>query len=335
MTESYPRGPSREAVDALLAAAGVRADRVRAVRPLTGGTFNSVHRVELADRTDLVVKIAPDPARPIMRYERHILATEALYYRLADGLGLPVPRLLHSGTDGAAGDFLVMTARPGTPWHLVRDRLGGADPARLRAELGRAVAGLHTLTGTEFGYPNGTLGPLSPTWRDAFVGMMAALLADAEQYGSRLPRPVAEIRDVVADRAGALDEVTTPVLVHFDLWDGNILLDTDGGTPRIGGLIDAERAFWGDPLAELVSLALLGTIEDDEPFLAGYRSAGGRVTFDPPARTRLALYRAYLYLIMLVEAGPRGYDGARLRWLDEHVRPPLVTELDALTATPT
>lgn len=333
MTEEHP---GRAAVDAMLAAAGVRTDRVAAARPLTGGTFNTVHRVRLADGAEFVVKAAPDPARPILRYERHILRTEALYYRLAEGLGLPVPRLLYAGVEGevTGGDFLVMSACAGTPWHLLGDRLGAGDTARLRGELGRVVAGLHTLTGTRFGYPAETFAPLSATWRDAFVGMMAAVLADAERYRSVLPRPVAEIRDVVAARAGSLDEVTTPVLVHFDLWDGNILLDTGDGGPRLGGLIDAERAFWGDPLAELVSLALFGSIEDDEAFLAGYRSAGGRARFDAPARTRLSLYRAYLYLIMLVEATPRGYDDARLRWLDDQVRPLLVTELDALAAAP-
>jgi aminoglycoside phosphotransferase (APT) family kinase protein len=85
------------------------------------------------------------------------------------------------------------------------------------------------------------------------------------------------------------------VLVHFDLWDGNILLD-DG---RLSGIIDAERAFWGDPVAEFVSLTLLHDL--DAPLLEGY----GRARFDAPARRRLTLYRVYLGLIMLVEMVPR------------------------------
>ena len=57
------------------------------------------------------------------------------------------------------------------------------------------------------------------------------------------------------------------MLVHFDLWDGNILVESDPAGHRIGALIDAERAFWGDPLAEFVSLALFGDIERDTAFL--------------------------------------------------------------------
>ena len=110
-----------------------------------------------------------------------------------------------------------------------------------------------------------------------------------------------------APLAISVDEVTTPVLVHFDLWDGNILVESGSAGHRIGALIDAERAFWGDPLAEFVSLALFTDIEQDTAFLHGYRAAGGTVTFDLAARQRLALYRAYLYLIMWVETAPRGF----------------------------
>jgi fructosamine-3-kinase len=125
-----------------------------------------------------------------------------------------------------------------------------------------------------------------------------------------------------------LDEVTTPVLVHFDLWDGNILVDRVDGRATVTGLIDGERAFWGDPVAEFVSLALLRDIEQDAAFLAGYRETA-QVEFDDRTRRRLSLYRCYLYLIMLVESAPRRYSDARLRWLRDVVVPCLTTEIVA------
>jgi aminoglycoside phosphotransferase (APT) family kinase protein len=169
------------------------------------------------------------------------------------------------------------------------------------------VARLHTITGTGFGYPSGSVGPLRETWRAAFLDMVNAVLSDAETFAVNLPRPIADILEWFNARAAVLDEVTTPVLVHFDLWDGNILVESGPARHRIGALIDAERAFWGDPLAEFVSLALYGDIERDTAFLDGYRAAGGAITFDIAARRRLSLYRAYLYLIMWVETAPRGF----------------------------
>ena len=309
---------------AALAGAGVSWDQVTDCRSLAGGTFNAVHQVGLADGTRLVVKIPPGPDTPVLRYEQGILGTEALYYQLAGQCrDVTVPAVVAVDATGASGGYLVMTECPGSPWPDLAPLPGGAERDELRAEVGRQVASLHTITGTAFGYPSLAVGPLRENWRAAFLDMVNAVLADAERFAVTLPRPAADIRDWFTARAAVLDEVTTPVLVHFDLWDGNILVESGPAGHRIGALIDAERAFWGDPLAEFVSLALFADIEQDTAFLHGYRAAGGTVTFDFAARQRLALYRAYLYLIMLVEVAPRQYGQERWDWLFDRVFQPL------------
>jgi aminoglycoside phosphotransferase (APT) family kinase protein len=315
-------------IEDLLAQAGIDPDQVADAAALEGGTFNNVSRVTLTNGQRLILKAAPDI--PTLTYEWRILRTEALYYELA-GPHRNVPAVIHTGFDAHndAGDFILMTEIPGRPWPSVADQFGADQRQNLRRDLGRIVAGLHTITGTGFGYP---ARPLAASWRSAFSGMVEDLLADADRYGAvLLPRPPEDIRGLIAAHESVLDVVTTPVLVHFDLWDGNILVDSDGaGSPRIGGLIDAERAFWGDPLAEFVSLALLADINDDPAFLAGYRDAGGPASLDASSRIRLALYRAYLYLIMLIEAEPRGFGPAQREWLERRVAPALTTALEVL-----
>lgn len=88
--------------------------------------------------------------------------------------------------------------------------------------------------------------------------------------------------------------------------------------------------FWGDPAADFVSLALFGDMEEDKDFLAGYGESapGGPVEFDASLRLRLALYRAYLYLIMLVETVPREADAEQLAWTWNEVAPRLEVALD-------
>ena len=71
---------------------------------------------------------------------------------------------------------------------MVEDRLNDTERQRLRADIGCLVTGLHTITGTGFGYPSHALGPLAATWRAAFGKMMDAVLADAETFGATLPR---------------------------------------------------------------------------------------------------------------------------------------------------
>ncbi|MFE3824273.1 phosphotransferase family protein [Streptomyces sp. NPDC059092] len=341
MNNLHKRRPGERQFDRMLAAAGVDPGLVRSRTELSDATFNTVYRVRLADGTpghpSLVLKIAPDPGTPTLSYERGIMRTEGLFYAAAAGRA-PVPEVVYAdfSRELIDTDFLLMSDLPGTNWHAAREEIGDGERAALRGELGGLVAALHRVTGTTFGYPGATSGPgplpsSPPGWRSVFLAMVDAVLADADTFGARLPEPVTRVRETVRAAADPLDAVTTPVLVHFDLWDGNVLVDrpAPAGAPRISGLVDGERAFWGDPLAELVSLALFDDIERDEAFLGGYRSAGGRVGFDEDTRQRLALYRCYLYLIMLVEAVPRGFSGpeqeARDRYVARHLRAELAT----------
>ncbi|MFJ2557269.1 MULTISPECIES: phosphotransferase family protein [unclassified Streptomyces] len=350
MNNLHKRRPGERQFERMLAAAGVDPGLVRSRTELSDATFNTVYRLHLADEAPghrgLVLKIAPDPATPMLSYERGIMRTEGLFYAAAAGRA-PVPEVVYAdfSRELIDTDFLVMSALPGTNWHAARDGIADGERTELRGELGGMVAALHRVTGTAFGYPqtpsedrSGSSPSSAPGWRAAFLAMVDTVLADAVTFGSPLPEPAERIRETVRASADPLDAVTTPVLVHFDLWDGNILVDrpaAPAGAPRISGLVDGERAFWGDPLAELVSLALFGDIERDEAFLGGYRSAGGRVDFDGDTRRRLALYRCYLYLIMLIEAVPRGFSGpeqeARDRYVGRHLRAELATLSGAST----
>ncbi|WP_262056884.1 phosphotransferase family protein [Streptomyces sp. STR69] len=317
MTDSWERARR------ILGAAGIPPDRLAHLRPMGGGTYNTVEELTLTDGSRYVLKTAP--TAPGLAHERQLLVSEADFYGAATKAGVAAPRVVVLD-----GDTLLMTLCPGEPWD---DSLTDTEVAALRTELGRQLARLHEITGPGFGYPSGALGPLAPDWRTAFTALYDAVLDDARRYRAWLPLPADDIARTARSAHTALDEVTVPRAVHFDLWQGNILVDRSSGTPRIGGLIDGERMFWGDPLADFVSLALLGDIRKDDAFLAGYREAGGRAEFDRSARLRYALYRSYLYLIMLAEAVPREFGAEENRWRRERVGPELLAALAEIDGT--
>ncbi|MFE7467637.1 phosphotransferase family protein [Streptomyces sp. NPDC057499] len=328
MSTSYEKTVA--AAQAVLREAGVPGAATARYAPLSGGTYNTVVRVALDQGRDWVLKIPPR-AEAGLAYERALLTGEVAFYESAATAADTdvVPRVVYSetGAGTVAGPYLIMTARPGAPWHEAADSLEENERLRLREELGRLVARLHAVTGPGFGYPGQPLGPLTSTWREAFTAMAGAVLDDAEQYAAWLPRSTAEIRETFAAASNVLDDVTRPALVHFDLWQGNLLLAGPPGGRRLSGLIDGERMFWGDPVADFVSSALFADMEDDKAFLSGYASAGGEAAFDGSVRLRLALYRVYLYLIMLVEVEPRQAGATGRAWARSNVGPQLVSAL--------
>ena len=273
--------------------------------PLTGGGFAAVWWVRLTDGREVVLKVGPPPHVPLLRYERDMIGAEAHYLRLvADRApGVPTPALLHHGTHPGLGDWLLMARLPGrTLWDLTQ---GGADVGPLRAEFGRALAALHTVTGERYGYDGDRAS--GATWRDAYTVMVDDMLADAADWAVPLPVPASRIRELVARHAAVLDVVDRPALLHFDGWAGNVLaVDGPDGTPRLTGLVDGERYLWGDPLMDLVSPLLFRRAEDepDDPLVRAYREAAP-FPLDAGARRRLGLYRLYLYLLMTVEMPSR------------------------------
>lgn len=275
---------SRAGVESVLAD-GLGAVDVVDAAELSGGTFATVWRVALADGREIVVKVGPPPAARLLAYEKGLIPAEAEYFRLVRDRapGVPVPLVL-----AVSDDWIITTLVPGRP-------LTDQDAPRARVELGAAVAAVHEISGPHFGYTGDR--PSGQDWPTAFAAIVAALRADAAAWNVPLP----QLDGVVERHHDVLAAVTRPALLHFDLWDGNVLVSPSGG---LAGVVDGERYLYGDPLLDLVSPALFRRIEDEpeHPFLRGYRPE----PFDAAARTRLSLYRLHLYVLMIAEGPSRG-----------------------------
>ncbi len=309
---------------------GPRAAIVHAA-PLTGGGFAAVWRVRLDDGRDTVLKVGPSPGMGLLSYEKDLVAAEAMYFRLARDAGAPVPEVLHHGCDPRVldGDWLFTRFLDGT---ALPELPSAVDDTQARYDAGAAVARVHRVTGDRYGYCGDRAH--GETWRQAFTTIMDELLADAIRWHVALPAPSDHIRRLVARHAAVLDAVDRPALLHFDLWDGNLLAAVDtSGTTRLTGLVDGERHLYGDRLLDFVSPCLLRRIEDEpaHPFLRGYAAESDEpIVFDVPARRRLTLYRLHLYLIMLIEMPSRGMTGVDARDRRALLNPLLSAELTTL-----
>ncbi|MFG3041436.1 phosphotransferase [Streptomyces sp. NPDC048330] len=302
---------------------------------LSGGLYNSARLLELADGRRLILKTAPPATAPALTHEQGLLGTEALFHRLAADAGARVPTVLHHEPAGPGNPaaWLLLSYLDGHTWDASREKLAPADHAALRRDLGKSLARVATVTGPAFGYPRPALGLNGPDWPSAFTAMLHAVLADATRFAVPLPAPVALLAGLPERFTRQLALVRRPALVHFDAWEGNVVLTrAEDDTRHRVGLIDGERAFFGDPLAELVGLDPLGAAEHDPDLMAGYRSVTPVPALDGAARVRLALYRIYLALIMRVESVPRAYEGDFAAWLDTWSAERVTAQLAVLDA---
>jgi len=286
----------------------------------TEGWFNAVHRLGLADGTACILKVAPPPDVRVLRYEHDLLTTEVEAMRLVrERTDLPVPEVLtwDRACDLLPTPYFLMTACTGRLLSEVREELGTDRAAAVDAEVTRYVATLNGITGEAFGRPDRSA-VHDATWRAAFLRLVDDLLADGADAGVELPLPGGEIAALVARHGDALDEVTIPRLVHWDLWDPNVFVDPD--TAAVVGIIDFERVLWADPLMEA---QFTSRRTDDER-----TEAYGRPLFaERGAVTRRRLYDLYLFLVMTIECSYRNYPTSEI---EDLARPMLGLVLDEL-----
>ncbi len=267
---------------------------------LADGYFNAAYRLDLADGATRVLKVAPLGHVQTLRYERDIMQAEVGALQLVrQHTEMPVPQVYIHDTSRTLllADYFIMDFIPGISFWNLRKELSESDQQAIERESGRYLRQMNQICGQHFGYFAGA--ERFSTWPECFDHMLQGVLQDGQDAGISLPLAYPELLAFARSKYDCLRNVTTPSLVHWDLWDGNIFVDP--ATRQITGIIDFERALWGDPLMEVG----FGAFGDNPHFRAGY---GEDLLAGPDAATRKALYNLYLYLIMIIEYTYRQYE---------------------------
>lgn len=298
------------------------ADGDDAVSELKEGWFNAAYNLRLADGREVILKIAPPRDAEVLAYEKDIMATEVASMRLArSNPAIPVPEIYAYDTalDLCDSEYFFMEKLAGENYGHVKESLPPDMQAQIDRQIGAIIREINGFTGTYFGLDgNSTL--RAATWQEAFLKLCDAALEDGLCKNAEYGFAVDDICAAIEKHAPSLAGITTPQMVHWDLWDLNIFV-REG---RITGVLDFERVLWADPLMEAQFRALSwGGVSES---MRGY----GKTTFTPKELQRCTLYTLYLGLIMKTECYCRNYGtdeisnmglgiiASAMHWLQEH-----------------
>ena len=269
------------------------------------GRCNVAYRIGLHDGGPVVLKIAPPAGVEVMTYEKDMMRNEVTALRMIrEHTRVPVPAVLHydASRERCDAEYFFMEFVEGDNLGVIESGLPKHAYAAYAQALGAANRELNTIKGARFGAllsdPHAADGA---TWREVFTGVFEDVLRDGERRDVDLGWSYDAVRRLVAEHADCLDEVTEPVFVERDLWTSNVIV-RDGA---LAGIIDHERALYGDPLMEAGFAAVEPDALPGDPaeFLRGY----GKESFTETEHMRRRLYNLHFLLIMIVETAYRGY----------------------------
>jgi fructosamine-3-kinase len=191
-------------------------------------------------------------------------------------------------------DYLLMARLPGLP--LTVAALTKRQVDGVLEQVGACLAQMHALVADRYGYL-GIHHPMQPqtTWSGAFVVMWHKLLDDVVACGGYTPEEADAMRRLLDIYRPHFEHDPPASLLHMDVWSQNILVDSGG---RLTGLLDLDRALWGDPEIEFAVLDYCGISEP--AFWRGY----GRdrdTSFSAQVRARFYfLYEVQKYIAIRI-----------------------------------
>lgn len=192
------------------------------------------------------------------------------------------------------GNYFFMEKLEGDNFFLVKDGMSEEEIATIDTEIGKISQELSNIQNSEFGF----LG--EDTRYDSlfkFVKqMLENLISDAQKRGIDIIYDEQTFLNKLENDKSAFETIHNASLVHWDMWEGNVFIK-DG---HVSGIIDWERALWGEPFMD----DRFRIHNRGKHFLEGF----GQTSFSEDELKRLRWYDIILYLTMMIEVFYREFD---------------------------
>lgn len=283
---------------------------VTGIAELNAGMCNALYRLTLDDGRQVVLKISAPGMEFKCTNESWLMESETEAMRLIEARapGVRAPRLLYydDSRTACSGKYFFMECVEG---ELMAERMKSLPKATVDAlhrETGRYVNLIGGVTNESFGIVG------SGIEFDSLFGLVRLLVhnvaGDLETHGADVGVSFDAIRArLEADRPHFDAYDGPPRLVHFDIWENNIILKND----EIAGLLDWERALWGEVLME----ERFRDYNDIPAFFEGF----GRTKFTESERVRMTWYNIWMDFASMNERYFRMYDpeladSREIRW---------------------
>ena len=267
------------------------------ITELTEGMCNVTYDIAFDDGSESILKIAARDRSGNTSNEVNLMQAEVKAMRLVkEKCSFHVADVQYYDDSRTVCDgwYFFMEKLEGVNFFFVRQDMPEDEIARIDTELGKIAQELATVHHASFGF----LGEEKryDTLYEFVKQMLNNLLSDAKKKEIDILYDAQTFLERLEKDRPAFDAVRHATLVHWDMWEGNVFVK-DG---QVSGIIDWERAMWGEPFMDDRFRMHSRRI----PFLEGF----GQTSFSEDEQKRLRWYDIILYLTMMIEVFYRGFE---------------------------
>ncbi|MBR4966384.1 MAG: aminoglycoside phosphotransferase family protein, partial [Lachnospiraceae bacterium] len=271
--------------------------KIEDIKELTDGMCNVTYDITFEDVSESILKIASRDRRGNTSNEVNLMQAEIKAMKLvSENCSFKVADVWYydTGKTVCDSDYFFMEKLQGDNFFLVREGMSEEVIATIDTEIGRISRELSNIRNSEFGF-------LGEDKRyDSLFGfvkqMLLNLILDAQKRGIDIIYDEQTFMEQLEKDKSAFETIRNASLVHWDMWEGNVFVKAG----HVSGIIDWERALWGDAFMD----DRFRMHNRGKHFLEGF----GQTSFSEDELKRLRWYDIILYLTMMIEVFYREFE---------------------------
>lgn len=249
---------------------------------LKGGMFNTTYSVELKNSAKYVLRFGPVCEEVLFPFEKHLGKAEIFVNELLQKNNIPANIVAASDFSRTVcgRDYMIFEYINGI--NLANLSLSKDARQKLDIKTGEIAKKIHSIKGDFFGRIANSFRDITfDNWNDSIQFEISEICKTCKDKKVLKDKTTNEIINIFAEYSYVFDNIES-VLVHGDLWGGNLM--TDCGQKEIIAVIDTDRAFFGDADIDLANPWII-----NDNFYKGY----GQVEDTPNRKLKMLLYKLF------------------------------------------
>ncbi len=268
------------------------------IQKLHGGLKNAVYLIE-NEQEKVVLKVAPNNNSKMLSIDKNNMWWEAKMLQTMSHLDIPAPKLILFDDSCKICDasYMFMSYIPGQVYSQTKKNISLDSQNSIEYQIGKISSKISSISSDHYFLPSVPDERFKNNYEFTDY-LFTLLIKDIQNNNLDIDNEIiTDINNVLSKNKDSLNSVSKIVLCNADIWDGNILVESD----KVSGIVDFADLYFCDELMTFYFHTIDGKRNDN------FLKAFGKENLTKDEEIRIEIYRLYVILKMMVDCELKNY----------------------------